>query len=246
MNPKIDEKALAGGVLIGQPKPVKLAVARFCYGMREHPHVGSWLAQTCHDFVTSGVCAGLDEFVVNRAPVYAARNLAAKRAVAAGADYLIMIDATDTVPDVARGAPPFVKTALSYATRSGGPVWVSAPVPMANQCVNVHREVVGDDGARHLELVPLEAAAGRSGFERVPATGTGLVLADVRCFTQTPEPWFAFQYADPSCCEVSAGEDVMFTARLHEAGVPVVAAWDCWCGHAKEILLGRPPRPTGE
>lgn len=231
-----------GAVLIGQPRRVGLLICRMVYGNREHPSVGTWLARTVHWFLASPFFGAMHEIPVNKAPVYAARNFAAETALKMGADYLLMCDA-DSVPDVVPQAPPFFETAMAFAQKHPGPCVVSAPVPMVNGCVNVHREITDDGGRRHLELVPLPEVAGKAGFERVPACGAGLLLIDVRCFARLEKPYFGFAYADESCSDVAAGEDVGFTARLTDKEIPVFAAWDSWCGHDKSVLFGRPGGP---
>ena len=150
-----------------------------------------------------------------------------------------MVDA-DGIPDCVPNAPPFLDVALTIAMRQNGPCVVSAPVPMASGHVNVHREETDADGTKHLSLLSLMEVKDRHGVEPVPATGTGLILFDMRCFEAIEKPYFYFSYADPSCSEVAAGEDVSVTARLHEAGIPIVVAWDSWCGHRKGLTLGKP------
>lgn len=227
-----------GAVLLGRDRRVRLAIARLAYGLSEHPSVGSWLARTCHSFLTSARYGGLTEFPVDRAPVYAARNYATAVAMAAKADYLVMVDA-DSIPDCVPGAPPFFDVAMAVAIENG-PCVVAAPVPMVNGCVNVHRQEVDADGQQNLVLMTLEEVALRRGVAREVACGTGLVLIDMRCFAALAPPYFSFVYTDESCSEVAAGEDVGFTARLADAGIPTLVCWDSWCGHRKAVALGSP------
>lgn len=224
---------LSKAVLIGQPRKVRVAIARLTYGQSEHPAVGSWLAKSCHAFLTSKYCGGLAEQPLDLAPVFVARNAAVEWARRTEADYLVMVDA-DSIPDVVPNSPPFFETALKYAIERSEPCLISAPVPMVNDCVNVH-EAVGND----LLLMPLEVAKGRMGFQRADACGMGLILFDMRVFQKVAAPYFAFNF-DADLTTVVAGEDVGFTARCIEAGVPVYVAFDSWCGHRKAVTLGSP------
>ncbi len=226
------------GVLL-RPARFQPAIFRLTYGSREHSAVGSWLVQTLHCIARDKRVETFDEFPVDKAPVYAARNVCAKMAHGLKATHLCMIDA-DMVPDCLPGAPIFWQAAADFALAHDGPCVVSAPTPMANGCVNVLREEVDPDGSRHLRLLSLDEAANKKGLERVPATGAGLILIDMRAFDRLQRPYFSFGYTDDSFTDVAVGEDVGFTARCTEAGVPVYAAWDCWAGHDKSILLRKP------
>ncbi len=224
---------------------VKVSVARLCYGEYEHARVGSWLAKTMYWLVNQRERVhGIEEWVVNKtAPVSAARNLAAMTARQGECDLLVMVD-HDMLPDVVQGAPPFIEVAFGFLydnlIADRAPAWVAAPACAEDGRVCVHKLVEAADGSRHLLMMLPEETLGKRGLERVPGTGAGLVMYDLRCLDGMEEPWFESVYADANQTVLHAGEDIHFTAKLTEAGLPVLVAWDCWAGHDKRRPLGKP------
>jgi hypothetical protein len=217
----------------------KIAIARICYGGFHHAAVGDWLARTCHIIVKSGF--GLESFWVDRHNVCVARNLAVETARERGCDYLLSCD-SDMAPDCMSGAPPFWDTSIAKAQAMEVPCVISAPSLRADGSVCIFHEIEDDDGT-HLMLMGPDVAATESGIQEVPAASLALSLIDMRCFDNVKKPYFRFGYTDDSESEIAWGEE-SFTVKVREAGLPVFANWDCWCGHSKARVLGKPPKPT--
>lgn len=215
---------------------VNVCIVRLAYGMVEHPAVGDFLwttaVATCRDSrIENTVNLWLDH-----APVYAARNLAVKAAKAHQAHFLCMIDAKDMHPQFFPQAPQFWDKAFDFAYCSSQPCVISAPTRLRNGMVNIHKERVDSTG-KHLVMQRPAECEHKRGMEQVPGAGSGLMLVDMRVFDSLKPPYFDFAY-DPDKCHVLAGEDIAFTSRCTEAGIPVYAAWDCRAGHWKEALIG--------
>jgi len=215
------------------------------YGSYEHGRVGSWLAKTCHWLTSQRERVwGLEEFVLDVAPVYAARNLALMTAQQAECDFLCMVD-HDTLPDCEPGAPPFFEVAFDYLydalVHDRPPAWIAAPIQAVNGQVCCHKRRIDPDGAQHLLLMEASETYGLSGIRPVEGSGAGLVVLDLRVLASMEQPWFSNTYKDANCTHLHAGEDITFTARMTEQmGLPVLCAWDCWAGHDKRVQLGKP------
>jgi hypothetical protein len=215
--------------------PWKIAIARICYGGFHHAAVGDWLARTCHVIVQAGF--GLESFWVDRHGVCVARNLAVETAKERQCSHLVMVDG-DMAPDCMSGAPPFWDTSIAKARSHGGPCVISAPCVRADGSVCIYQEIEDDDG-KHLIHMNSAVAAAETGIKEVPAASLALCLIDMRCFDESPRPYFRFGYTDDTESEVAWGEEA-FTANCTERGIPVFCNWDAWCGHSKSHVLGKP------
>ena len=223
--------------------PVRISIARLCYQATEHPAVGEWLARTATAILAdSRHVVGLNSFWVDRSPVYCARNYAVEIAKQQRADFLVMID-HDMLPDYIPNASAFWDTSFAFAMQHDGPCMIGAPCARADGSVCVFREVETDDTIG-LEFWDQEFAATATGIEKVPAVSLALSLIDMRCFEAVKKPYFQFGFADEALTTVSWGEE-SFGVKLTEAGVPVFVNWDCWAGHSKTIIHGKPVAKHG-
>lgn len=219
---------------------VSIAIFRLTYGGREHPAIGSWLAKTMCNIVADSRVRAVGEYVVDKSPVYLARNVAAKYALGLGADLMVMVD-NDMHPDYITSAPTFWKTAFDLVMEHDDPLVVVAPAqtgPPYNQ-VCIHTPVEEPDGKISLHLMEEVHAAEKAGIEQVPGSGTSLILIDTRVFKIMEPPWFLHLYND-DVTEIMSSEDVNFTAALKQYNIPLYVTWDSWQGHYKTSLYGRP------
>ena len=214
--------------------------------------LADWLALTCHKIATDPRFSGLESFFVDQHGVCLARNLAVETARQRGCTHLAMID-SDQVPDYISGAPPFWDTSINFMLAVDEPCMVAAPTAKADGTVVVYREVETDDTCQ-LEFVDNEYAATATGIQQVHAVSLAMSLIDLRCFdileawrpegNQVCPPFFRFGYHDRTESSLLFGEESM-TMNLTEAGVPVFVNWDCWAGHSKPIIHGKPVAKHG-
>jgi hypothetical protein len=225
------------GQLLRRKKAV-LAICRFCYQNWEHPCIGSSLATICIRANNDPNIEDIHEWWMNQAPLDAARNEAVLIARSRSATHILMVD-NDQVPDL-DPSKPFWTTAWNHAWTYGDPCVVVAPIQAADGTVCVHKDVVDGEGKHHLRRMTAEDVAGKTGVERVPGSNVALALIDMRIFDALPVPWFRFEYEKPFHNRVTATEDILFTGALARYDIPVFCAWQAWCGHVKDKILGKP------
>ena len=232
------------------PDKLRICIVRFCYGGVEHAALGTWLGRTCHAIITNPRVSALNEFPLDRVPLYAARNYAVEIAQGWGATHLLFSD-HDHHHDYDPAAPPFWETALGFASQHDGPCVVCAPArtgePEYRVCVLREEE---RDGQKHLVSYSNDDAASMSGVSRVPSSGMSLALIDMRCFGSEDQasgirpPYFRYEYTDSYQHTIKSDEGVLFTAECTQAGIPVYCAWDCWTMHRKMQGVGKPESVT--
>jgi hypothetical protein len=225
---------------------VKVLLARFPFGASEHPAVTNWYAQTLYKAKTDPRISDILHMEEDDTPITMSRNKTMRQAQLHGVDVVCMID-SDMVPDLIPGAPPFWETALDFLLKHDGPCCVGAPycgkppheVPFAHKIAKKQGDHPNVDFS--IELYTREEAAIRSGFAEMPCLPTGLILVDVRALDAIKPPWFDYEWADPPYNTTKAStEDCYFTRNLCLAGVPQYMAWDCWAGHYKSKIVGKP------
>jgi hypothetical protein len=91
-----------------------------------------------------------------------------------------------------------------------------------------------------LKMIPREMAALCAGIQEVAAMATGLIIYDMRVFDILKPAWFAYEYKDETESEKVTSEDVYETRNASMLGLPQFVAWDCWAGHMKTKMVGRP------
>jgi hypothetical protein len=253
-----------------QPRKFKLGIARFPYAgngatSSEIPEIGDWLFHAGRWLLE---CPEIerDVWLWRRAdtPIPMVRNGAVLAAHHAGVDLLLMID-SDNAPDLYSQPPavPFLSSSLAFIQKQydRGPCIVLAPycgppphpTRGGEECVYVFRwATISNNAPRgyRLQLYPREEAAQRAGFERVAAGPTGMILMDMRLFnfnqkepdqTKVNPPWFAYEWNNDKVQATKAStEDCYFTRNASLAGIPVYCNWDCWVGHCKPQMVGKP------
>jgi hypothetical protein len=190
----------------------------------------------------------------NDTPITMTRNRAVKDALAAGSDYLLMID-SDIVPDISEpGSRPFWKTAWEFLMRrrekergeSLLPATIAAPYcgPPPHENIFVFHwtdwETDSPDRAIALQQYTRAQAASFRGIAEVHALPTGLILYDLRLFNHLHKPWFDYEYEDEEKAQKCTTEDVYQTRNAALLGFPQFCAWDSWAGHVKSKLVRKP------
>lgn len=226
----------------------KLLIARFPGDGWEHSDCVDWYARTVA-WCQQTPWLDFDSWKITSTPATMCRNAAVEAAKDARADYLLMVD-SDMAPDLP-GQKPFLPAALEFAMAHDGPCLVGAPYCGAPPDERVMCFRAAYEGSR-VSARPTfgdfarEEAAGKTGFERVAAIGTGLLLIDLRAVERIEPPYFEYEWTDRTMSAWVSTEDVVFTRDLGFAGVPSYVAWDCWAGHWKSVLIGRPVCPPAE
>lgn len=252
-----------------QPRKLKVFIARFPYGgnggsSTERPEIGDWLVETVPKIKADPRCEdGVGRQCYSDTPIPMTRNRAMREARKAGCDVLLMVD-SDQVPDVELGrdpdAKPFWDTAFDflYEHYDRGPCVIAAPYcgpppshlfgGTSNVYVFRYATDQNDPDERRWSLRQFlrEEAAERAGVEQVAALPTGLCMVDLRICNELDPPWFNYEWEDKFHSQKASTEDVFFTRNCAMIGVPQYVTWDCWAGHAKEAIVGKPRFLTPE
>lgn len=251
------------------PRKLNVMIARFPYGgvgssSLEIPDIGDWLVEITLEMKDDPRIGEVIPWRISDTPISMCRNRAVQVAKANGADVLLMID-SDNVPDyeLKRGTPgakPFWKTAFDflYSHYEKGPAVIAAPYcgPPPHENVYVfhitNRESEHASADFEVAQFSRHEAADRTGIEQVAALPTGLILFDVRAFDILPPPWFYYEFTDKfeshkaSTEDVTATRDMMFHVHLEHGYLPLYVAWDCWAGHVKPKIVGKPQLITAD
>ena len=155
---------------------------------------------------------------------------------------------------------PFVDTAIEYIDShyEKGPTVIVAPYcgpppEEAPYLFTWESYPSGRDNPNiRLRMFTRKEACEATGIGEVAALPTGLIAFDLRVFDHCePKPgdkngWFYYEYSDQYQMEKSGTEDVMCTRDLslavqRDLGYnPLRCAWDCWAGHVKPTVVGKP------
>lgn len=182
-------------------------------------------------------------------PITMGRNRCLVTAAKNNIDYVLMID-SDMCPDLygeSEGAQLFWPTAWDFALKHNGPCALVAPYcgkpPHENVFVFRFSNFQSDCPSKqnfNLDQYSRFEAATKTGIERVAAGPTGLCLLDMHGINWLKHPRFYYEWKDESHTEKASTEDVTFFRDLNWAGCPVYCLWDCWAGHWKNKLVGKP------
>ena len=213
------------------PEKPTVVVARIAQHRWERTEVGTFLSRCA-------MASGNVNFIDDTVKVFsaaAARNMSVLRAREMGAKVLVQVD-EDMVP--APNASWYVR-AVDYLIRNPLTVYAS---PYRDEFGNV-KVIDYADGV--LKDIAPEDAFGRKGVEQVAACGTGLIAYGMDVFKKLEEmgelPWFDYEFeGDPYCAKMTSTEDVYFTRNCTLAEIPVLVDWECWSGHAKEVVMAKP------
>lgn len=172
-------------------------------------------------------------------PTDCARNSIVKTAQDRRADFLMMID-VDGAPAVGT-----FKSFFTFLRTQQVPSVVGAPYVAADGEVQVFHWTTQQQIKKPLDSFALtrynrDLAATKTGFERVASMGTHCVMFDMRVFGQVPPPYFRYQYADASFCDVRETEDCWCMRQFFHSDIPMFVDWDHPAAHFKELPLKMP------
>lgn len=236
----------------------------------EHPAIRNWWGKTTkmldkHPLVESYASADFAD-----TPITMTRNRAVRQAIRQGFDVLVMVDSDmvpDMYLDHVYGrtaahavdAKPFMEVALDVIDQhyERGPIIIGAPYcgPPPDESPYIFTWEIFGDGANdnlRIRMLSRQEAATAVGVAECAALPTGLIAYDLRAFQYSePKPgdqnsWFYYTYTDQYQIEKTGTEDVMNTRDLslaiqHHLGYnPLRVAWDCWAGHVKPWVVGKP------
>ncbi len=252
------------GDVLSAGRPVyNVAIARFPGDGWEHHACTDWL-------VTTVLAMKQDPRIgriyrpkyVGQTPITCSRNKAVIDARMKGCAYLLMVD-SDMHPDLYEqaGAPRFWDTAWEFmmkrrekeiefhgerGPKALPPATIAAPYcgpppeefPFVFQMTN--RESDNPNPDIKLEMISRPLASMMHGIQQMDALPTGLILYDIRVFEILPPPWFRYEYSDQTESVKVTTEDVYQTRNASFLGLPQFCAFDCWAGHAKGKLVGKP------
>jgi glycosyltransferase involved in cell wall biosynthesis len=219
-----------------------ILVATFAYEHYVLASQKSWYGKTMFEAQASGTVKRLAELPIKKFPTDVARNHSVEVAKEGGYDYLLMMD-HDIDPH-----PDFWKRSWGWmvAHRATGPCVVAAPY-----CSGTPERVLAfifenlatenPDPDFRIECISRYQAAQLSGFHRVAAVGTGMILWDMRVFDYLAKPYFAYEYNE-DCTNADSTEDIVATRNLALQGIPIWCDFDCWCGHLK-LRMSHKPQP---
>jgi len=180
---------------------------------------------------------------ISRQRIYAARNQGVYDARERNASHLLFMD-----PDISMDryvlmreswAKPWWETAWPCMQEHPGCVVACPYVGQSHsKPVFVFQAIPGETGK--IQRIPYEEAAERTGWERVAAVGTGLMLMDMSIFGKLSEPYFDEVCTDRSKRNVEITPDVYFCLQCSDADIPIWVNWDLWCGHWQNQVVEAP------
>lgn len=229
---------------------VSVAIARFPYGEMEHSACVDWLMLTYHKMMIDERISDVKIGRKSDTPITMTRNGMVQDCLNAKVDLLVMVD-SDMGPDdclAEPGSKPFWDSSFNYwwRYRKQKPCCIFAPycgrppaeVPMIFRWCTWEGDHPNPDW--RMEMYSREEAATRTGFEKVAAGPTGLMLIDMRVFEVLPRPWFAYEWKDSTQREKASTEDVVFTRNLSMLGIDQIVNWNAWAAHYKVKRVRKP------
>lgn len=237
----------------------KIALCRFPGSGWERAELTTWLMQTFHKMKQDERIEGVLSIVKSDTPITMTRNAAVKEALAAGCDYILMVD-SDMEPDYLVGADPHARPFWDIAWEfmmeresmyENGDIrmrWatVAAPYcgPPPHECVYVFRWTDSESETPNpnfgLQMLERHEIHRYTGIQEVAALPTGLILYDARVFKELKPPWYDYEYSDPEHSIKGSTEDVFQTRNASQLGMPQYCAWSCWAKHWKTKGVGKP------
>ncbi|KKM60490.1 hypothetical protein LCGC14_1541350, partial [marine sediment metagenome] len=215
----------------------RICVARPAGHKLECPDMGTYLAQWINDLKNCSGASGVDFFTVSNPRIRMMRNMCVAHAFKKKADFLLFLDPdhrvdkyvqldpqgkTRSTPDATPFFPAAWALALQHRQQNHPPAVYAGPYCGCPPHMPVQTFTKNKQG----QLVRLgrDQAAGLRGWHQVTATGTGLMLIDMRVFERLRRPdvpFFKDTYVDPSEVKIKYSQDVDFCLRCGAAGMPI-------------------------
>lgn len=95
-----------------------------------------------------------------------------------------------------------------------------------------------------LRKISTDKAEPLTGWHRVGAVGTHLMLIDTEVFARLEHPYFEDVYRDNTHTNLWRGQDVMFCRKCNDQDIPVLVNFDCWCDHWQDECVRMPGMET--
>lgn len=241
----------------------RICVARPAGHKLECMDMGTYLAQWINGLPKCPGASGVDFFTVSNPRIRMMRNMCVAHAIEKKANFLLFLDPDHRVdkyvqldpqgnPRSTADATPFFPAAWSLALqhmRQGHPPAVYAG-PYCGCPPDMPVQTFTRNKRNELVRLPRDRAATLQGWQQVAATGTGLMLIDMRVFERLRRPdvpYFKDTYTDGTETKIRFSQDVDFCLRCGAAGMPVYVNFSCWCSHYQLAEVERPGyRPPPE
>jgi hypothetical protein len=211
-----------------------------------------WISNLCIGLTRNRVVDSIVNHYTSGSRIAMGRNLQVKEAMQLGLSHLLFID-PDMLPDTYLEADPQATpvwdTFWSFMQANPGSV-LAAPYCGPPPKEEVH--VFSPNPSGDLKRVSREQAAALHGWQQVGGAGTGFMLIDMDVFKALKNPYFHDVYTDETESKLRNSQDVDFSKKCWEAGIPMYVNFDCWCDHQQMVHIRRPgwvdppPRPAPE
>lgn len=213
------------------------------------PHLTRWLSLMAFHLgrdAKSYNLANIDWFDVSTARILQMRNQCVRKALDVQATRLLMIDpdmwadaylSFNGAAPTRDGAKPFLASAWQFLDENPGSV---VAAPYCGRDGQVH--VFGNDDEGHIRRVARDYAASLTGWVRVAAVGSGLMLIDCDVFRKMKPPWFDDVYRNDEKTKLLLSQDAYFCRRCAECQIPIYVNFDSWCRHKQFIDVDAPVR----
>ena len=199
-----------------------------------------------------GIALGRDEriaeswcFEIHNARIHMARNQAVDIARQRKATHILFVD-PDMSPDMYAGhkdhpeAKAFLQSSFEFLMSNPLAV-IGAPAlggaPHYNSNVYVREQDGKSRRASHEYCLERHKTPA---FEQVDGIGTGLMIIPTKVFDLLEKPYFDDTFLNEEKSEIRFSQDLYFTTKCTDAGIPVYCNWYAWAGHVKSEVVGNP------
>lgn len=215
---------------------MRILVSRFCHGGWEHHAVGTFLKHAALEAHKDRRITFFNDAVANEFPTTVARNKIAFFTQKMKYDALFMID-NDNAPDVG-----FFTNAVNWLIQHprgviAAPYCGSRPLAPGEKDREVMVIIEGESGLRK---VTREEAKTLTGIRPAVGLPTGVMAIGVPVFDAIKPPWFEYRYANENHTVLEMTEDYDFSWKCRDAGIEMACDWNCFAGHWKGEMIGRP------
>lgn len=240
---------------MNQLDPNKVFIGRPASRKTESTSLGTWLCKLGLNIGRHYPEISLTISEIHESRIVLMRNLIVQMAREARCGRIVMVD-PDAFPDpyvkltgvdpqgrsvYADRFRPFFDAAWSFMQanrREMGPMVLAAPARGCSPDNDV--QVFARTKDDRLIKIPSDEAKNLTGWHRVGAVGTHLMLIDTEVFARLEHPYFEDVYRDITHTKLWRGQDVMFCRNCNEQDMPVVVNFDCWSDHWQDECVRMP------